>query len=160
MLPDNFATQEKWSAHHLRRARGEKLRVAWGLLLDFTAYIDIVSSRHKQGFFFLLLFWRHFFIQAHKIRLKTGDVWEWRQQPQLVYTCTSPLKRRCAASTRSITLYLCASDTKNATKVTFKERKAAGGDGLNINVSHRLCPILTLAWSDVALLRGLTLLQL
>lgn len=123
-------------------------------------YCFLTTQTRIFFFFFLLLFWRHFFIQAHKIRLKTGDVWEWRQQPQLVYTCTSPLKRRCAASTRSITLYLCASDTKNATKVTFKERKAAGGDGLNINVSHRLCPILTLAWSDVALLRGLTLLQL
>lgn len=123
-------------------------------------YIDIVSWRHKQGFlYFFFLFRRHFFIQAHKIRLKTGDVWEWRQQPQLVHTCTSPLKRRCAASTRSITLYLCASDTKNATKVTFKERKAAGEDGLNINVSHRLCPILTLAGSDVALLHGVSQLQ-
>lgn len=40
-----------------------------------------------------------------------------------------------ASSTRSITLYLHASDTKNVPKVTFKEREAAGGDGLNINVS-------------------------
>lgn len=122
-------------------------------------YIDIVSWQNKRGFFFFLLFRRHFFIQAHKIRLKNGGMWEWRQQPQMVYTCTSPLKRRCATSTRSITLFLCASDTKNATKVTFEERKAAGEDSLNINVSHRLCPILTLAWSDVALLHGVTLLQ-
>lgn len=81
----------------------------------------------------------------------TGNVWEWRQRLQLEKTSlprgSSPLWR-CAASTRSITLYLRASDTKNAPKVTFKERGAAGGDGLNKNVSHRRCPVSIQACSD------------